>query len=94
MSFSEYKGYSIDKLEKIFYVQTARGNLFERLTPSGNEYQETQQAVDEIKTRFALNNDAANEATRSHLLVTPVLLRACIINDVGAFFEPPIYLIS
>jgi hypothetical protein len=91
MSFSEYKGYSTDQLEKIFHVQTARGNLFERLTLSGNEYPETQQAVDEIKTRFALNEDA-NEATRSHLLVTPVLLRACIINDVGAFFEPPIAL--
>jgi len=91
MAFSEYKGYSIDQLEAIFNIQTARGNLFEKLNPSGIEYLETQQTVDEIRTRFALNEDA-NDATRSHLLVTPILLRACIVNDIGAFFEPPIAL--
>ncbi len=91
MSFSEYKGYSTDQLEKIFKVQTARGNLFENLTPSHKAYPETQKAVDEIKSRFALNEDT-NEATRSHLLITPVLLNTCVVKDVGAFFEPPINL--
>lgn len=91
MAFSEYKGYSTDQLEKIFHIQTARANLFEHLVPSGNEYPETQQAVNEIKSRFALNEDA-NEATRSHLLVTPVILHVCILRGVGAFFEPPIAL--
>jgi hypothetical protein len=89
MSFSDYKGYSTDQLEKIFKVQTARGNLFENLTPSNKAYPETQKAVDEIKSRFALNEDT-NEATRSHLLITPVLLNTCVVKDVGAFFEPPI----
>jgi hypothetical protein len=65
--------------------------LFEGLIPSGNEYPKTQEAVDEIKRRFALNEDT-NEARRSHLPVTLVLLRACMINDVGAFFDPPIAL--
>ncbi|MEN8215678.1 MAG: hypothetical protein ABFS56_04745 [Pseudomonadota bacterium] len=89
MSYSDYKGYSTDQLEKIFKVQTAIGNLFENFKPSSNEYPETQKAVDEIKSRFALNEDA-NEATRSHLLVTPVLLNACVEKNVGAFFEPPV----
>lgn len=89
MSFSDYKGYSVDQLEKIFKVRTDRGNLFENLEPSNSEYPEIQKAVDEIKSRFALNEDA-NEATRSHLLVTPVLLNACVVKDVGAFFEPPV----
>ncbi len=89
MSFSDYKGYSIDRLEKIFKVQTDRGDLFENLEPGNKEYTETQKAVDEIKSRFALNEDA-NEATRSHLLVTPVLLNACVKKNVGAFFELPV----
>jgi len=91
MSFSDYKGYSTDQLETIFKIQTARGNLFENLKPSNKEYLETQKAVDEIKSRFVLNQDI-NEATRSHLLITPVLLNTCIVKDVGAFFEPPINL--
>jgi hypothetical protein len=91
MSFSDYQKYSIDQLEKIFKVQTARGHLFENLEPSHTEYPETQKAVDEIKSRFALNEDT-NEATRSHLLITPVLLNCCVVKDVGAFFEPPINL--
>jgi len=91
MSFSEYKGYSTEQLEKIFKVQTARGNLFENLIPSHKAYLDTQKAVDEIKSRFALNEDT-NEATRSHLLITPVLLNTCVVKDVGAFFEPPINL--
>ncbi|HDN26893.1 MAG TPA: hypothetical protein ENG03_07330 [Thioploca sp.] len=89
MYFSDYKGYSTDQLEKIFEVQTARDNLFENLQLSHKEYPETQKAVDEIKSRFALNEDA-NEATRSHLLITPVLLNACVVKNVGAFFEPPV----
>jgi hypothetical protein len=89
MSYSDYKGYSTDQLEKIFKVQTAISNLFENFKPSSKEYSETQKAVDEIKSRFALNEDA-NEATRSHLLVTPVLLNACVEKNVGAFFEPSV----
>ncbi len=89
MSFSDYKGYSTDQLEKIFKVQTDRGDLFENLKPGNKEYPDIQKAVDEIKSRFALNEDA-NEATRSHLLVTPVLLNACVVKGVGAFFEPPL----
>jgi hypothetical protein len=63
--------------------------LFESLTPSHKKYPDTQKSVDEIKSRFALNEDT-NEATRSHLLITPVLLNTCVVKDVGAFFEPPI----
>ena len=70
MSFSEYKGYSTDQLEKIFKVQTARGNLFENLKPSHKAYPETQKAVDEIKSRFALNEDT-NEATSCLLYTSP-----------------------
>ncbi len=91
MSYSDYEGYSTDQLEKIFKIQTSIGNLFEHLQPSNKQYSETQTIVDEIKSRFALNEDA-NEATRSHLLVTPVLLHACIEKNVGAFFEPSVNL--
>jgi len=87
MSFSDYRGYSTDQLEKIFKVRTDRGDLFENLEPGNSEYPETQKAVDEIKSRFALSENA-NDATRSHLLVTPVLLNACVAKNVGAFFEP------
>lgn len=89
MAFSEYKGYSIAQLETIFNIQTTRSNLFAQLISSGNKYPEIQNTVDEIKSRLVLNEDT-NEATRSHVLVTPVILRACIIKDIGVFFEPSI----
>jgi hypothetical protein len=91
MAFSEYKGYSIDQLEQIFHIQTVRADLFTHLTSNDNKYLELQYTVDEIKSRLVLNEDA-NEATRSHLLVTPVVLNVCITKGIGAFFEPNIAL--
>jgi len=86
MAFSEYYGYTIDRLKKIFNVVIKHDDLFAALECSDKKYADLQRRLNNSVLRIK-SVTADNEATRKGLLVTPVVSEACFIYDLGLFLE-------
>ncbi|MEM7133217.1 MAG: hypothetical protein AAF702_43355 [Chloroflexota bacterium] len=92
MAFSDYRQYTASELRKMFQVEIKhKENLFDRLTPNGQEYAELQSAVINMSTRLRFSK-YDNEATRGNLLVSRILWTAAEVYELGVFFEPPVAL--
>ena len=87
MSYNEYKDYGKTQLSKIFKITINLSSIFE-LKKEGCEikvYAEFQQKIDRLAARTRIAH--TNEATRLGLLVSPILIEASIIYNLGLFFE-------
>lgn len=90
MSYSEYSKYGKTQLAKIFKITIALRSIFEvshRHTDT-TQYLEFQKRIDNLAARTRIAN--TNEATRLGLLVSPILVEASILYNLGLFFEQPV----
>jgi len=87
MSYSEYKDYGKTQLAKIFNLTIKLSDIFNVKKGNGNtkKYPEFQHKIDSLAARTRIAN--TNEATRLGLLVSPILVEASIIYNIGLFFE-------
>jgi len=87
MAYGEYQKYGKTQLAKIFNIDIQLAQLFAQETPLANaqEYAKFQQRMDNLAARTRIAH--TNEATRIGLLVSPVLVEASIMYDLGLFFE-------
>lgn len=85
MAYSEYQRYGKTELAKIFRVTIQLGSLFNDTPRDTARYAALQQRMDGLAARTRVA--ATNEATRIGLLVSPVLIEASLMYDLGLFFE-------
>jgi len=90
MSYNEYKDYGKTQLEKFFKITINLSNIFS--VRKGNDdtkaYIEFQRRIDSLAARTRIAH--TNEATRLSLLVSPILIEASIVYNLGLFFEQPV----
>jgi hypothetical protein len=88
MAFSEYKDYMASELEDFFNIKICEHeDLFTNFKSSGKNYAPLQEDVKDMLSRIKISK-SDNEATRSSLLVSHVLWKACKVYKLGIFFEP------
>ncbi len=90
MSYSEYKDYGKTQLAKIFKITINLSPIFDlkKENDDTKAYTEFQHRIDSLAARTRIAH--TNEATRLGLLVSPILIEASIIYNLGLFFEQPI----
>ncbi len=89
MSYSEYKNYGKTQLANIFKLTIKLMPIFDfkQDEEAIKKYAEFQNRMDNLAARTRIAN--TNEATRIGLLVSPILIEASILYDLGLFFEQP-----
>lgn len=87
MSYSEYKNYGKTQLASIFNLTIKLADIFKNNFEKDytEKYSEFQKRIDNLATRTRIAN--TNEATRTGLLVSPVLIEASLFYGLGLFFE-------
>lgn len=88
MSYSEYKDYGKTQLANIFNITIQLSYLFTIRNEDTKQYVEFQQRIDSLAARTRIAN--TNEATRLGLLVSPILVEASVVYNLGLFFEQPV----
>ena len=90
MSYNEYKDYGKTQLEEFFKITINLSNIFSVREGKDDTkaYTEFQRRIDSLAARTRIAH--TNEATRLGLLVSPILIEASIVYNLGLFFEQPV----